>query len=127
MKSYQEFCITQAKRLFEIIETHGSLLSWRKGWVGQVVHALPQGSSGYYKGGNLFSLLFAQLDNGFKSDKRLTFNQINKLGGQVLKGAKSEEVGVIDHKIKIGLRCKLLKETTPMRLTKKPQWGYNKS
>lgn len=92
MKSYQEFCTINAQRLFEIINQHGSLLKWRKEWVGQGVANLPQGSNGYYKGGNLFALLFAQLDNGFKSDKWLTFKQINKSGGKVLKGAKAQEI-----------------------------------
>jgi len=92
MKSYQEFCTINAKRLFEIIDQHGSLLKWRKEWDGQGASSLPCGSNGYYKGGNLFALLFAQMDNGFKSEQWLTFNQINKFGGKVLKGAKSEEV-----------------------------------
>lgn len=92
MKSYQEFCTVNAQRLFEIIDQHGSLLEWRKEWGGQGADSLPHGSNGYYKGGNLFALLFAQIDNGFKSDKWLTFNQINKSGGKVLKGAKAEEV-----------------------------------
>jgi antirestriction protein ArdC len=92
MKSYQEFCTANAKRLFEVINLHGSLLSWRKNWTGHGVNTLPQGANGYYKGGNILALLFSQLENGFKADRWLTFNQIRKLNGHVLKGSKAEDV-----------------------------------
>ena len=92
MSKYQDFCIKNASRLFEIIENHGSLLKWRKEWTGMGATALPLSHNGLYKGGNLFSQLFAQQQNGFKSNQWLTFKQIQNLKGQVLKGAKSEEV-----------------------------------
>lgn len=92
MKSYQEFCAANAKRLFSIINEHGSLLKWRKEWSGQGADALPLGSNGFYRGGNLFALYHAQIKNGFKSNQWLTFNQVNKAGGKVLKGSSSEVV-----------------------------------
>lgn len=92
MSKYQDFCMKNASRLFEIIQEHGSLLKWRKEWTGQGATSLPLSSNGLYKGGNLFSLLFMQQKNGFKSNQWLTFKQVQKLKGQVLKGSKSEEV-----------------------------------
>ena len=92
MFKYQDFCAQNAARLFEIINEHGSLLKWRKEWTGQGAITLPEGSNGLYKGGNLFSLLYMQQKNGFKSNQWLTFNQIQNLKGQVLKGSKSEIV-----------------------------------
>ena len=92
MSKYQDFCMKNASRLFEIIQEHGSLLKWRKEWTGQGTTSLPLSSNGLYKGGNLFSLLYMQQKNGFKSNQWLTFKQVQKLKGQVLKGSKSEEV-----------------------------------
>lgn len=92
MKSYQEFCVLNAQRLFAIIEEHGSLLQWKKEWGGEGKNTLPQSAHGLYRGSNLFSLFFAQIEKGFKSNQWLTFSQIKKDNGQVLKGAKSEEV-----------------------------------
>ncbi|HAT6826612.1 TPA: ArdC family protein [Legionella pneumophila] len=92
MKSYQEFCALNARRLFAIIEKHGGLLQWKKEWSGEGLNALPQSINGIYRGGNLFSLFFAQMEKGFKSNQWLTFNQIKKGGGQVLNGSKAEEI-----------------------------------
>ncbi|MDF1931781.1 hypothetical protein PGH45_19325 [Legionella pneumophila] len=64
MKSYQEFCALNARRLFAIIEKHGGLLQWKKEWSGEGLNALPQGINGIYRGGNLFSLFFAQMEKG---------------------------------------------------------------
>ncbi|MDF1931861.1 hypothetical protein PGH45_19765 [Legionella pneumophila] len=49
MKSYQEFCALNARRLFAIIEKHGGLLQWKKEWSGEGLNALPQGINGIYR------------------------------------------------------------------------------
>ncbi len=92
MKTYQDFCHSVTKKLFEIIDQNGSLLSWQKNWDTQSSLQLPIGSNGLYRGANLFVLLNAQLDIGFNSNQWLTFNQVKKLGGCVKKGAKSQGV-----------------------------------
>jgi len=92
MKTYQDFCEVITKQIFDIIDQKGSLLKWQKDWDSRGCEKLPFGSKGLYHGANLFSLLFAQWKKGFKSNLWLTFNQINKQGGCVQKGAKSEEV-----------------------------------
>lgn len=91
-RTYQDFCYSVTKQLFDIIDQQGSLLSWQKKWDEAGCNQLPVGSNGLYKGANLFSLLSFQWKIGFKSNKWLTFNQINKQGGIVKKGAKSEVV-----------------------------------
>nr|HAT8715153.1 DUF1738 domain-containing protein [Legionella jordanis] len=106
MKSYHEFCTLNAQRLFVIIEEHGSLLQWKKEWGDEGVHALPQSANGFYQGGNLFALFFAQIKKGFKSSQWLTYNQVKKEGGQVLKGAKAEEVYFWSLKDKIEINPK---------------------
>lgn len=90
MKSYSEFCDDIAKTLFDIINEKGSLLSWKKTWDVEASYKLPMGQSGYYSGSNLFKLLYKQVDSGFKSNKWLTFRQVQLQKGRVLKGAKSE-------------------------------------
>ena len=92
MKTYKEFCDQNAERLFKIINEHGSLLKWKKEWRNDCSTMIPEGSNGWYKGGNIFNLFFCQIERGFKSNKWLTFNQVKKLNGHVKKGAKSEVV-----------------------------------
>jgi len=46
----------------------------------------------YYKGVNIYALLFEQIQNGFKSNQWLTFKQIQALEGSVNKGEKSTVV-----------------------------------
>jgi len=45
-----------------------------------------------YKGVNIFALLLAQMENGYKYNQWFTFKQISDLGGKVIKGEKSHEV-----------------------------------
>lgn len=92
MKNYQDFCNHITNTIFDIIDNHGSMLQWKKTWEVNGSFALPLGNSGFYRGGNLLSLLVTQVDKGFTDNKWFTFNQIQKLGGTVLKGAKSEIV-----------------------------------
>ncbi|MCF6777895.1 ssDNA-binding domain-containing protein [Thiotrichales bacterium 19X7-9] len=44
-----------------------------------------------YRGVNILNLLLSQFEKSYKTNQWLTFNQIKKLGGQVLKGEKSKE------------------------------------
>ena len=92
MKNYNDFCDQNAERLFKIINEHGSLLKWKKEWKNDCSTMIPESANGFYKGGNIFNLFYSQIEKGFKSNKWLTFNQVNKLNGSVKKGAKSEIV-----------------------------------
>lgn len=92
MKTYQDFCNTITQQIFDIIDQQGSLLTWQKSWTSHGCQQLPIGAQGLYRGANLLSLLCAQWEIGFPSNQWLTFNQINKQGGCVKKGAKSQTV-----------------------------------
>lgn len=92
MKTYQDFCDNIASKLFGLIEENGSLLNWKRNWSVNGSQSLPFSKSGLYHGGNLLSLLLAQVEKGFTKNKWITFNQTQQLGGSVLKGAKSEIV-----------------------------------
>lgn len=92
MKTYQEFCDNIASKLFGLIEENGSLLNWKRNWSVNGSQSLPFSKSGLYHGGNLLSLLLAQVEKGYTKNKWVTFNQTQQLGGAVLKGAKSEIV-----------------------------------
>lgn len=92
MKAYKDFCDKNAERLFKIIDEHGSLLKWKKQWENYCSTQLPESANSLYKGGNIFNLFFAQIEQGFKSNKWLTFNQVKKMNGNVKKGSKSEVV-----------------------------------
>lgn len=92
MTTYQNFCETITKQLFDIIDSKGSLLSWQKNWDNFGCGQLPVGANGLYHGANLLSLLAAQHKEGFKSHQWFTFNQIKQKGGSVKKGAKSQTV-----------------------------------
>lgn len=93
MKTYQEFCSVVTKQLFKIIDEQGSLLKWHKGWDNsRGNNQLPIGTNGIYHGANLFLLFIAQYEEGFKYNEWLTFNQVNKQGAQIKKGAKSKGV-----------------------------------
>jgi len=81
MKSYIEFCNEQAEKLFQIIDTHGGLLKWRKTWNVQGSLGLPKSRNGYYQGVNLWSLLFTQINRGLVSDTWWTFNQVKAQSG----------------------------------------------
>lgn len=62
-------------------------IPWKKKWVGQ---GLPMNyfSKRHYQGINMLLLAL----NDFESPYYLTFNQVNKLGGKVIKGSESEMV-----------------------------------
>lgn len=90
MKTYQDFCEHISTKLFGLIEEKGSLLKWKRTWQVTGSQALPFGKSGLYHGGNLLSLLLAQVEKGYTKNKWVTFHQTQQLGGSVLKGAKSE-------------------------------------
>jgi len=91
MKNYQDFCHNIANTIFDIINRNGSMLKWKKSWQMDGSLALPIGTSGVYRGGNLFNLLKAQVDKGSKPIW-VTFNQVNNMDGKILKGAKSHVV-----------------------------------
>ena len=92
MKTYQQFCENLSKELFELIEQKGGLLEWKQAWTKEGALKLPRGNQHQYKGHNMFALLLAQMKYGYGSNYWLTFNQIQKLGGQVKKGAKANKV-----------------------------------
>ena len=92
MKTNQDFCSAITKQLFDIIDQQGSLLAWQKRWNSDGCNQLPIGSNGLYHGANLMLLLGAQWKTGFNSNQWLTLNQINKQGGCVKKGSKSQAV-----------------------------------
>ena len=92
MKTYQDFCDNIASKLFNLIEENGSLLKWKRNWSVNGSQSLPFSKSGLYHGGNLLTLLLAQVEKGFTKNKWITFNQTLQLDGSVLKGAKSEIV-----------------------------------
>ena len=61
---------------------------WRKPWVADVDG--PRNIEGnFYRGVNVFLLLFESMANGYTSPFWLTFNQAKKRGGSVKKGEKS--------------------------------------
>ena len=62
-------------------------IPWKKKWVEQ---GLPMNyfSKRHYQGINMLLLAL----NDFESPYYLTFNQVNKLGGKVIKGSESEMV-----------------------------------
>lgn len=45
-----------------------------------------------YRGGNALTLLMAQYENQYLSNRWLTFKQVQEAGGKVLKGARSQVV-----------------------------------
>ena len=92
-KQHQSFCENLTARLFEIIDTQASLLTWQKGWDDKQGSAqLPIGHSNRYHGANIFNLLSAQILRGFTSNQWYTFNQIKEMGASVQKGAESSPV-----------------------------------
>lgn len=92
MKNYSEFCEQQGKKLFEIIDQHNGLLQWKRSWNVKANLGLPLSANGYYRGINLWKLLFEQTQRGLGSDTWLTFKQVRQQGGHVLKGAKGTQV-----------------------------------
>lgn len=92
MKTYQDFCQTHVKTLFQLIDTHGSLLKWKKEWHVEGAKTLPHNKNGLYRGINLTRLLTAQIELGWTSPYWLTFRQVQQLGAHVLKGAKGTKV-----------------------------------
>jgi antirestriction protein ArdC len=92
MKNYHEFCADVVKQLFNIIDEKSSLLSWCKEWSSQATLALPQGINGIYSGMNLFKLLSCQHIEGFTSSEWLTYLQVQKLGGNIRKGARGTKI-----------------------------------
>ena len=63
------------------------LIPWRRPWIGKV--ALQNGVSGHqYQGLNTFQLTLASIENDFREPYWLTWNQIHKLGGEILPGQK---------------------------------------
>ena len=93
MKNYTEFCNEQAKIIFDIINNHENLLKWQKTWSVKNSISLPQNvDKRFYSGLNIWHLLNAQISKGYTSNLWLTYNQINSLGGQVLKGATGEKI-----------------------------------
>ena len=92
MKNYQDFCNDISNTIFEIIDRNGSILKWKQSWQVDGTLTLPVGTSGIYRGGNLFNLLTAQVGKGYTKPVWVTFNQVNNLDGKVLKGAKSQIV-----------------------------------
>jgi antirestriction protein ArdC len=67
-------------------------IPWRKTWKGEA--GMPKNfiSKKQYRGANIIVLWFHMVKNGYSSPYYLTFKQVNKLGGKVKKGAKSELV-----------------------------------
>ena len=64
MKNYQDFCNDISNTIFEIIDRNGSILKWQQSWQVDGTLTLPVGTSGIYRGGNLFNLLTAQVGAG---------------------------------------------------------------
>jgi antirestriction protein ArdC len=79
MKTYQDFCDNIASKLFNLIEENGSLLKWKRNWSVNGSQSLPFSKSGLYHGGNLLTLLLAQVEKGFTKNKWITFNQTLQL------------------------------------------------
>ena len=92
MKNYHDFCDDIVKQLFKIIDEKGSLLSWCQEWSSQATLALPQGVSGIYSGMNLLKLLMCQQTDGYTSSEWLTYLQVQKLGGNIRKGARGTKI-----------------------------------
>lgn len=92
MSAYQEFCKSMVEKIFTLIEKEKGLLEWRKGWSTEVCELFPEGKNGLFHGSNRISLFMDQINNGFKSNVWLTFNQVRELDGCVKKGAKGTKV-----------------------------------
>lgn len=66
---------------------------WNKPWDSGHSIGLPLNHEGKaYRGANVFFLWISKMNNGFQGDRWLTFNQIRKLGGKVLKGSKGTKI-----------------------------------
>ena len=68
-------------------------IPWRKSWKGNdsdFTAPINFSSKKAYRGINVLILWYSMVNNNFKSPYFLTFKQVNALGGQVIKGSKSE-------------------------------------
>lgn len=67
---------------------------WHKGWIGGgSMFGLPQNISGRtYEGSNAFLLFLHTAENGYKAPVYMTYGQLYKEGGHVLKGEKAVPV-----------------------------------
>lgn len=73
-------------QLVKAIEEHGQL-PWKKGWDGAALRPFNPKSGVKYKGGNILTLLLAQLERGSNDPRWMTLNQANKAGYSIRKGA----------------------------------------
>lgn len=80
-------------KIIHSIDADGCL-PWHKPWgAGQVLVLPENGHSGRaYSGVNILLLWLEQLGNGYSSNKWLTFNQAQDLGGSVRKGERSTKI-----------------------------------
>lgn len=78
------------------------LIPWRRPWIGKV--PLQNGVSGHqYQGLNIFQLTLASIKNDFRQPFWLTWNQVHKLGGEILPEHKRNGTMYVfykDHPIK---------------------------
>lgn len=78
------------------------LIPWRRPWIGKV--PLQNGVSGHqYQGLNIFQLTLASIQNDFRQPYWLTWNQVHKLGGEILPEHKRNGTMYVfykDHPIK---------------------------
>ena len=76
-----------------IQELENGVASWAKPWNGSNAFVQTSFASGKaYKGINRLILGMSATENGYTSNKWVTYNQAKKLGGQVRKGQKSTPV-----------------------------------
>jgi antirestriction protein ArdC len=78
------------------------LIPWRRPWIGKV--PLQNGISGHqYQGLNVFQLTLASIQNDFRQPYWLTWNQVHRLGGEILPEHKRNGTMFVfykDHPIK---------------------------
>jgi antirestriction protein ArdC len=78
------------------------LIPWRRPWIGKV--PLQNGVSGHqYQGLNIFQLTLASIQNDFRQPYWLTWNQVHKLGGEILPEHKRNGTMFVfykDHSVK---------------------------
>lgn len=73
------------------------VIPWRREWTGTLPMNYDSGKQ--YQGINILTLMIAQMDNGYKSDFWLTYNQAQKHGGHIKRGEKASYIYFADKKI----------------------------
>jgi antirestriction protein ArdC len=90
-KTYQDYVADIANKIKTIMEKNQE--NWKEVFNREGSGQLAINHLGNtYKGINMINLYMEQIEKSYKSHKWLTFNQIKKLNGKVIKGEKSTQI-----------------------------------